>query len=95
MISKEDLESLDEFKEADYVIGCEGSNSVVAEKIYGQREESDIMCISGIVEDYHFDEFFTNKGYKDYPYETLGACSLTGKPARFADIPLPDRDSKR
>ena len=53
------------------------------------------MCISGIVEDYQYDEFFTKEGYKDYPYETLGACSLTGKPARFADIPLPDKDSKR
>lgn len=31
----------------------------------------------------------------DYPYETLSYCGVTGKPARFACIPLPGNDSAK
>ena len=68
----------------------------MGEKLYGESlEDGEMMCISGIVEDYQFDQWFQKEGYNDYPYETLGTCSLSGSPARFADIPLPDRDGKK
>ena len=89
------LQSDKEFANSDFVIGCDGQNSIVGEKIFGKRELSQIICVSGIVEDYQFDKFLCREGYLDYPYETLGTCSLTKFPARFADIPLTDKEEKK
>lgn len=45
------------------------------------------MCVSAILLD--------EDTKSDYPFETLGKCGISGKPARFACIPLPGKENSK